>query len=124
MKKSNCISTGDISLSNNNIAGNGKMEVASIKNENPKTSLNDSILTVVPYIVHESSLAREERHVKRLIIALIVSIATLLITNIGWLAFLSQFEFEYENTEISADDGGNANYIGQDGDIYNGSYKG
>ena len=30
--------------------------------------------------------------------------------------FLSQFEFE--TTEISSEGGGNANYIGEDGDIY------
>lgn len=109
---------GNVSGNHNSFV-NGSSDV-SISGEG--AGLGKDILTVVPYIVHESSLAREERHVRRLIAALIISTITLLATNIGWLMFFSQYNFE--TTEISSEGGGNANYIGENGDIYNGSYQG
>ena len=72
----------------------------------------------VPYIVHESSMARMERQIKRLWIALIVAIvlffASSAIFTYAWL------QYDYESYEITADGDSNANYIGQDGNIYNG----
>lgn len=72
----------------------------------------------VPYIVHESEMARAERNVRRLWIALIITIILIVFTNAGWLLYISQYDFC--SYELSTDGGGNANYIGQDGDIYNG----
>ena len=72
----------------------------------------------ISYIAHESAMARAERHIKRLWIALIVAIVLIFISNIAWLAYINQYDFE--SYEISTDGGGNANYIGNDGDIYNG----
>lgn len=98
-----------------------------IRNEHSNIEVNNgsekgSTVTAVPYIAYESAMARNERHIKRLIISLIISIATLFAANIAWLLYLSQFKFE--STEISSEGGGNANYIGEDGDIYNGTDKG
>jgi hypothetical protein len=73
----------------------------------------------VPYIVHESSMARTERQVKRGWIALIVAVCLLFASNVAWLWALMQYD--YESYEITADGDSNANYIGQDGNIYNGS---
>ena len=72
----------------------------------------------VPYIVHESSMARMERQIKRLWIALIVSIAMLFSSSaiFAW----AWMQYDYESYEITADGDSNANYIGQDGNIYNG----
>ena len=75
----------------------------------------------VPFIIHESAMARAERHNKRMCIALIIAIIIVFITNGCWLLFVSQYNFE--SYDISTDGGGNANYIGQDGDIYNGTSK-
>lgn len=72
----------------------------------------------ISYIAHESAMARAERHIKRLWIALIVAIVMIAVTNVAWLIYISQYDFE--SYEISTDGGGNANYIGNDGDIYNG----
>lgn len=73
----------------------------------------------VPYIVHESSLARMERINRRLWIALILVICLLVATNGAWLWYESQWEVV--ETEITQEnDGGYNNYIGNDGDIYNG----
>lgn len=72
----------------------------------------------VPYIVHESAMARNERNVKRLVIAIVTTIALLFASNALWL--WAWMQYDYESYEITADGDSNANYIGQDGTIYNG----
>lgn len=84
--------------------------------ENSKNHVENP--TKIPFIVYEATIARMERHIKRLWIALIVAIVLIFISNIAWLAYINQYDFE--SYEISTDGGGNANYIGNDGDIYNG----
>ena len=74
----------------------------------------------VPYIVHESSMARMERQIKRLWIALIVAIIVAVIApltvHFGWLHYESQFE-TYEYTQ----DGEGNNIIGDGNDVNNGA---
>ena len=76
----------------------------------------------VPYIVHESSMVRAERQAKRLIAIIILLIVLLVGSNIGWLIYENQFEDVITSEEIivDAEENGIANYIGNDGDIYNG----
>ena len=73
----------------------------------------------VPYVVHESTVARQERNVKRLWIALIVAVAMLFASNMGWLIYESQFDtYSYDYTQ----DGNGNNIIGDDNEVdYNGS---
>lgn len=71
----------------------------------------------VSYIVYESALARAERSVKRLWIAILVLIVFLVGTNGAWLWYESRFE-DVVITQENAD--GYNNYIGNDGDINNG----
>lgn len=71
------------------------------------------------YRIYETSMARMDRQLKRLWIALIVAIIATVSTNIAWLIYISQYDFE--SYEVTADNDGVANYIGNDGDIYNGS---
>lgn len=64
----------------------------------------------------------EERHRKEkrnLLIALLIAVFLIVISNIGWLIYESQFDVEEIYVESTAD--GHANYIGQDGDIHNGT---
>ena len=71
----------------------------------------------VPYIVHEGMMARAERTAKRLWITILLLIVLLVGTNAGWIWHESQFEdiaISQEN-----EDGYN-NFIGNDGDIFNG----
>lgn len=82
------------------------------------------IQLTVPYIVYESSQARAERTQKRLIIALIVAIVLLFATNGLWLWHTSQYEVVGSEVTVDTEGEGNANYIGQDGDIYNGTNNG
>lgn len=64
----------------------------------------------VPYIVHESAMARAERANKRLWIALILVIVLLVGSNIGWMVYESQSEkvTTTESYEATTDDGGTA----------------
>lgn len=78
----------------------------------------------VPYIVYESSMARAERQHKRLWIALIVAVVMIVITNIAWLYIWNSYEYVGDTSEISVEGEGNANYIGNDGDITNGESNG
>lgn len=83
---------------------------------------SQSVPESVPYIVHESSIARMERQIKRLWIALIVAVCLLFASNAGWLFCWMQYDYSSEEIVVEQDakDGGNANYIGNDGDIVNG----
>lgn len=77
----------------------------------------------VPYVVHESAMARAERHTKSLVWVIVLLIVLLVGTNAGWLIYNSQFEVVEETTEtiITQDNAeGYNNYIGNDGDIVNG----
>ncbi len=74
----------------------------------------------VPYIVHEAAMARNERNVKRMIVAIVTAIALLFASNALWL--WAWMQYDYESYEITADGDSDANYIGQDGNIYNGGY--
>jgi hypothetical protein len=68
-------------------------------------------------------MARQERTIKRLWIVLILVICLLVATNGAWLWWESQWEVV--ETEITQEnDGGYNNYIGNDGDIYNGETNG
>lgn len=74
----------------------------------------------VPYIVHESTVARQERHIKRLWIALIVAIAMIFASNAAWLWYESQFDY----VEYSYDyqqDGQGTNIIGDENEVNNGA---
>lgn len=72
----------------------------------------------IPYIAFEAEMARYERTIRRLLIALMVAIALVFASNMAWLWFVNQFDFSTE-TVTQELDGGNANYIGNDGNINN-----
>lgn len=81
----------------------------------------DKAPATVPYVVHESTIARMERIIKRQWIALIVAICMIVACNALWL--YAWMQYDYESYEITADGDSNANYIGEDGNIYNGGYN-
>ena len=71
----------------------------------------------VPFIVHEGTMARAEITIKRLWITILLLIVLLFGSNAGWIWYESQFEdiaISQEN-----EDGYN-NFVGNDGDIFNG----
>ena len=93
----------------------------------PKTCNNcgtDKTPANVPYVVHESAMARAERQSKRLVVVIILLILLLVGSNIGWMVYESSFETVESTVEedvvVDAGENGIANYIGNDGDITNG----
>ena len=72
----------------------------------------------VPFLAFEGQMNRYETTIKRLVTALIVAIALLFASNVAWLLFLNQFDFAGDTTTQEAE--GDANYIGNNGDITNG----
>lgn len=72
----------------------------------------------IPYYVHEGEMARSERHIKRLWIALIVAIIVAFLSNIAWLIYNSEFE-----RTLYSQDGEGLNNInmGTQGDLKNGA---
>lgn len=71
----------------------------------------------VPYVVHESDMARQERTIKRLWILLLVIVGLFVGSNGWWIWRESQFE---DITITQENEDGYNNFIGNDGDIYNG----
>ena len=86
-------------------------------------------MATIPFAVFEAEQTKNERLNKRLFIIILVLIAALIATNLGWLIYEKQFEtitesettetYEY-NVEQEADGNGNNNFIGGDGEITNG----
>jgi cell division septal protein FtsQ len=77
----------------------------------------------VPYIVYESAMARNERHIRRLVIALIIAFVMIVASNLAWLYVWNSYEYVGDSS-VSVEGEGNANYIGNDGDISNGTNSG
>ena len=75
----------------------------------------------VPYIVHESSMARMERTAKRLWITILALIFLLVGSNCVWILYENQFE-DIEIVQENAD--GYNSFIGNDGDIVYGETNG
>ena len=78
----------------------------------------------VPYVVHESAMARSERHNKRLWIVILVLIGALIASNLAWVIYENSFDdyiiTEEYDVEQDADGGGNNNSIINGGEIVNG----
>ena len=66
----------------------------------------------IPYIAFEAEMARHERTIKRLLIALVVAIAMILISNLAWLWFFNQFDYASDMVTLDSNEEGNASYMG------------
>lgn len=79
----------------------------------------------IPYIVYEAMLDREDRQQRRMVTIIILLILLLVASNLVWVYEWNQYDYvDSESVELEADDGGNANYIGNNGEIYNGEGEG
>lgn len=73
----------------------------------------------IPFAAHESIMARMERANKRMALALIIAIVLMFASNAAWLYAWFQYDYSTEAVFVDSQDSGNANYIGEDGDIFN-----
>lgn len=88
-----------------------------------RCAMNDDMTNVV--MSSADWQRNEQRHLRRekRFVAIIVLLIILLVgSNVGWMLYESPFEdvVTTEEVIVDADNNGNANYIGQDGNIYNG----
>ena len=80
--------------------------------------VSDTKKTTIPYFLHEAGMARLERQIKRLWIALIVAILVAFGTNLAWMIYNAQFD----KTFYSQDGEGINNInMGAQGDLNNGA---
>ena len=81
--------------------------------------LNGKDQVMIPYVVYESMLTKEDTQQRRMVYIIVMLIVLLVATNTIWLVAWNQYDYvdEEVNTEISAEQsGGNVNIIGA-GDI-------
>lgn len=57
----------------------------------------------VPYVVHESTMARNERHTKSLVRVIVLLIVLLVGSNFAWLVYENSFEDMTETYTIEQD---------------------
>lgn len=79
---------------------------------------------IISRYAFERMQAKDEKNDLWRNIIIITLIILLVVTNAMWLIAWNQYDYvdeEEYSVELHSDDGGNANYIGNDGDIHNGN---
>ena len=77
--------------------------------------MTDEKLINIPYIVHESEVARQERTIKRLWILSIVIFLAFVLSNSAWIVYESSFEDIAVEQEVDTGEG--SAYVTGIGDI-------
>lgn len=72
----------------------------------------------VPYIAHESIVAKMERTIKRLYILIIISVFLIFASNAVWLYYWNQYEYTDEKVRCEQD-GEGTNVIGSGNEVTN-----
>lgn len=75
---------------------------------------------LIPFVAHESMMVRMERTNHRLWILCIFLVILLIASNFAWLMYERQWEVVEEQTVTQESEDGVNNFIGNDGNIYNG----
>lgn len=85
---------------------------------------NDNI--VMSRIAFERMQSKDERNDKWRNLTIIILIVLLVMTNAMWLWAWNQYDYvdEYSEIEMDTGEGGDNNYIGNNGDINNGTNEG
>ena len=69
----------------------------------------------MPYVVHESAMARAERQNKRLVWVIVLLIVLFVGSNIGWMVYENSFEDYVITQEVEQEaDNGENHFIGGD----------
>lgn len=73
----------------------------------------------IPYFAFEGEMARSERHIKRLWVAIIVLAFVTVVTNVMWIWYISQYDFSSYDFD---QDGDGVNIVGDSNGVdYNGT---
>lgn len=76
-----------------------------------KLLMNENEDIFVPYIAYESEMARQERHIKRLLAILVGILVLFFASNMAWLYAWNQYEYVDETIEATQD-GSGVNIVG------------
>lgn len=69
--------------------------------------------TNIPYIAHESAMARNERAIRRLVWALVIAILLMFVSNALWLWAWQSYDYTSEDSDVTyQQDGEGVNIIG------------
>ena len=71
----------------------------------------------VPYLSHEEEMTRMERNVKRWFIGWIITFAALILTNIEWIVYESQYQDVVTETYTAETDSGGTAIANGDGSV-------
>lgn len=71
----------------------------------------------VPYIVYESAQVRNERNIKRMLIALVLAVVMLFASNLFWLYAWFSYDYESEVISVESTADGDAYYNGDNGSV-------
>ena len=82
-----------------------------------KCGTENKIVPLVPYVAHQSAMARAERTQKRLIWIIVLLIVLFVGSNFAWIVYESQFDVVEDTNITQENENGYNNYIGNDGDI-------
>lgn len=86
-----------------------------------ENQINEKDFATVPYFVHEGMMVRNERTVKRLIIALIIAVVLMFVSNAAWLYCWMQYDYSIDGvqtvTTVDSEGDGIANYTGGNGGV-------
>ena len=74
----------------------------------------------IPFVAHEADMTRMERVVRRLWILCIILALALVGSNVAWVIYESSFE-TVSTSVMQENESGYNNFIGNDGDIKNGT---
>lgn len=89
--------------------------------------MSDTNIPVISYAAHEGEMTRMHGIIKHMIVMIVICVVLLFASNALWLYAWMQYDYSSSaTTETVTVDGkdGIANYIGNDGEITNGSDNG
>lgn len=67
--------------------------------------MTDRELMMIPYIVYESTLEKEDRQQKRLVVIIAILVAMLFISNAIWIYAWNSYDYveEYSDVELNSE---------------------
>lgn len=79
-------------------------------------SIAKSAIDTISVAAHETEMRRGEKRNTRLCVIIVILIIALVLSNVLWLRFLSQYDFETETYDYTQD-GKGVNIIGDDNEV-------
>ena len=88
-----------------------------------KHNMTEKPPVTVPYVVYSDTVANYHWVIKKLVIALVIVVALMFVSNMAWLWVFQSYDYATEETVTTLESDGNsvANYTGGNGGVNYGS---